>query len=41
MNKDRNIYIDGFSDNMSKAAGVSNTLVVPDYLFLAGRKRPI
>lgn len=37
--KDRNIYIDGFSDNMSKAAGVSNTLVVPDYLFFGREEK--
>ena len=31
--KDKKIYIDGFSDNMSKTYGKINDLIVPDYLF--------
>jgi hypothetical protein len=31
--KDKKIYIDGFSDNMSKTNGKVNDLIVPDYLF--------
>jgi len=31
--KENNIYIDGFSDNMSKTDGKKNVLIVPDYLF--------
>ena len=31
--KENKIYIDGFSDNMSKTNGMVNNLIVPDYLF--------
>ena len=31
--KENKIYIDGFSDNMSKTNGEVNNLIVPDYLF--------
>ena len=38
--KDRKVYIDGFSDNMSKTNGKVNNLIVPDYLFF-GRKEKV
>lgn len=31
--KENKVYIDGFSDNMSKTDGKTNNLIVPDYLF--------
>ncbi|SLM31847.1 conserved hypothetical protein [Desulfamplus magnetovallimortis] len=37
--KYKNIYIDGFSDNMSKTDGVANNLVVPDYLFFGKEEK--
>jgi hypothetical protein len=37
--KEKNIYIDGFSDNMSKTDGVTNHLIVPDYLFFGKEER--
>ncbi|WP_435548426.1 Eco57I restriction-modification methylase domain-containing protein [Desulfobacterium sp. N47] len=37
--KDKKIYIDGFSDNMSKTDGVINLLVVPDYLFFGREEK--
>jgi len=37
--KEKKIYIDGFSDNMSKTNGVVNSLVVPDYLFFGREEK--
>jgi hypothetical protein len=37
--KEKNIYIDGFSDNMSKTNGKENHLVVPDYLFFGKEEK--
>jgi len=37
--KDKKIYIDGFSDNMSKTNGVVNHLIVPDYLFFGREEK--
>jgi tRNA1(Val) A37 N6-methylase TrmN6 len=37
--KENKIYIDGFSDNMSKTNGVINNLIVPDYLFFGKEEK--
>ncbi|MEA1969427.1 MAG: Eco57I restriction-modification methylase domain-containing protein, partial [Thermodesulfobacteriota bacterium] len=37
--KDKKIYIDGFSDNMSKTDGKINDLIVPDYLFFGHEEK--
>ena len=37
--KENKIYIDGFSDNMSKTNGKVNNLIVPDYLFFGQEEK--
>ncbi|MBC2703727.1 N-6 DNA methylase [Desulfobacula sp.] len=37
--KENKIYIDGFSDNMSKTNGEVNNLIVPDYLFFGREEK--
>ncbi len=37
--KDKKLYIDGFSDNMSKTNGITNHLIVPDYLFFGREEK--
>ena len=37
--KENKVYIDGFSDNMSKTEGLTNQLIVPDYLFFGREEK--